>query len=125
MNGSSFFRRGGECMGVTIFKEKKKRHSLSVRKDDVYLQFNEKGTRLKFIQLNANKVIEMRQNHLLDQHKLQEYNGICLIHAKKQLCIPIVQGSWRYCGHNNGGLRFSVPNNIRIAKAEMHNWHLR
>ena len=124
MNGFSFLL-GGEYMGATIFKEGKKRQSLAVRKDDVFLQFNDNWTRLKYIQLNANKVIEMRENQLLGPDKLQAYNEICLIHAKKRLSIPIVQGSGRYCGLNGGGLRFSVPRNIRIAKAEMHNWHLR
>lgn len=112
-------------MGVIAFKEEKKKKSLAVRNGDVYLQYNDTQTRLRFIQLNANKVIEMRENQLLETDKLQSYTKICLIHAKKRLSIPIVQGSGRYCGLNDGGLRFSVPSNVRIAKAEMHNWHLR
>ncbi|MET3564144.1 hypothetical protein ABID30_003241 [Enterococcus rotai] len=112
-------------MGVIAFKEEKKKKSLAVRNGDVFLEYNDTQTRLRSIKLNANKVIEMRENQLLGKGKLQEYTEICLIHAKKRLCIPIVQGSGRYCDHDNGGLRFSVPNNVRIAKAEMHNWHLR
>lgn len=104
----------------SIFKEPVA--GLAVKESDVGFHF--RRAFLRQLTIRANKVIEMRENGLLAQEKLQEYERIILIHDKKRLFIPIVKGSWKYGGQKDGLLRFDVLPTVRLRKHEIHNWHL-
>lgn len=96
---------------------------MAVNESDVRFNYKKNGY-LRQITLSTNKIIEMRENGLLDPNKVQKYSRIMVIHDKKKLPIPIVIGSGRYCGQKEGQLRFSVSPIVRLKKGELHNWHL-
>lgn len=108
-------------MGKSIFK--KETHGLAVKESDVRFSFAPSG-RLNQIRISANKIIEMRENGLLDPKKIHEYSRITLVHDKKMLRIPVVRGSGKFCGQNSGLLRFSIAPNVFLKRGELHNWHL-
>jgi hypothetical protein len=108
-------------VGKSIFKKKK--YFLAVKESDVRFSFAPSG-RLNQIRISANKIIEMRENGLLDPDKIHMYSGIVLVHDRKTLRIPVVRGSGKFCGQNSGLLRFAISPNVFLRKGELHNWHL-
>ncbi|MEI5992412.1 hypothetical protein A5881_003968 [Enterococcus termitis] len=109
-------------MGTSIFKEQVSH--LALKNSDVKFYYDRRNV-LKRVLVNANKVIELRENQLLKNEKLREYSEIWLIHDKKIIKIPVVKGSWNFCGQKDGLLRFSIAPNVRLERKDMHNWHLK
>ncbi|MEI5992354.1 hypothetical protein A5881_003910 [Enterococcus termitis] len=112
-------------MGTSIFKEQVRHLALKESDVDFVYQRSNQQKFLKQLTINANKVIELRANNLLELRKLQEYSVILLVHDKKTIKIPITKGSWRYCGQNKGRLRCSIAPHVRLERNDMHNWHLK
>ncbi|GGD03306.1 hypothetical protein [Enterococcus wangshanyuanii] len=112
-------------MGTSIFKEQARHLALKESDVDFVYQRSNQQKILKQLTINANKVIELRENNLLELKQWQEYSAILLVHNRKTIKIPITKGSWRYCGKNKARLRFSIPNNVRLSRSKMQNWHLR
>lgn len=108
-------------MSQSIFKETATLR-LTLQEADVRFQTNQ--TRITYITMTANKVIELRENGLLENERLKAYTHIVLLKDKKLLPIPIVRGGFRYGGAGNHLLRFPVAPNIVLKKRDMKNWHL-
>ncbi|WP_394701607.1 hypothetical protein [uncultured Enterococcus sp.] len=104
---------------------KEKIHRLTVKKSekDVRLNFRKSGT-LRQISFSTNKVLEMRKNGLLLPEKVAEYTIIELIYDEKEIEIPVIKGSGKYCGHDGCLLRFLVDPIVQLKRGEQKKWHL-